>query len=78
MIGLERLQVLHVNDSKRNLGSRVDRHEHIGKGYIGLEGFRLLLNDARFRQHPMLLETPKGPDMQEDVENLATLRSLMT
>lgn len=78
VIGLERLQVLHVNDSKRDLGSRVDRHEHIGKGYVGLEGFRLLLNDARFRQHPMLLETPKGPDMQEDMENLATLRSLMT
>jgi deoxyribonuclease-4 len=77
IIGLERLKVFHVNDSKRDLGSRVDRHEHIGKGYIGLEGFRLLVNDARFRWHPMLLETPKGPDMQEDVENLETLRSLM-
>jgi deoxyribonuclease-4 len=77
VIGLERLQVFHANDSKRDLGSRVDRHEHIGKGYIGLEGFRLLLNDARFRQHPMILETPRSPDLQEDVENLATLRSLM-
>ena len=78
IIGLERLQVFHANDSKRDLGSRVDRHEHIGQGYIGLEGFWMLLNDARFRQRPMLLETPKGPDMQKDVENLATLRSLMT
>jgi len=77
MIGLDRLQVFHLNDSKRDLGSRVDRHEHIGEGYVGLDGFRLLLSDPRFRQHPMLLETPKGPDMQEDVENLATLRSLM-
>ncbi len=77
VIGLERLHVFHVNDSKRDLGSRVDRHEHIGQGYIGLEGFRLLLNDARFRQHPMLLETPKGRDMQADMENLATLRGLM-
>jgi len=78
IIGLERLRVFHANDSKRDLGSRVDRHEQIGKGYVGLEGFRLLMNDARFAQHPMLLETPKGPDMQEDVENLAILRSLMT
>jgi deoxyribonuclease-4 len=78
IVGLERLQVFHANDSKRDLGSRVDRHEHIGKGHIGLEGFRLLLNDPRFRQHPVLLETPKGPDMVKDVENLATLRSLMT
>jgi deoxyribonuclease-4 len=76
VIGLERLKVFHVNDSKRDLGSRVDRHEHIGQGCVGLEGFRLLLNDTRFRRHPMLLETPKGPDIQEDVENLAVLRSL--
>ena len=78
IVGLERLQVFHVNDSKHDLGSRVDRHEHIGQGYVGLEGFRLLLNDDLFRQHPMLLETPKGPDWQKDVENLAVLRSLMT
>ena len=77
IIGLERLKVFHANDSKRDLGSRVDRHEHIGQGYIGLDGFRQLLNDARFRQRPMLLETPKGPDRQKDVENLATLRSLI-
>lgn len=77
IVGLECLQVFHVNDSKRDLNSRVDRHEHIGQGHIGLEGFRLLLNDPRFGRHPMLLETPKGPDMQKDVENLAILRSLI-
>lgn len=77
MIGLERLEVFHVNDSKHDLGSRVDRHEHIGRGYIGLEGFRLLMNDARFYRHPLLLETPKSQDMHEDVENMATLRSLI-
>jgi len=76
-IGLERLKVFHANDSKRELGSRVDRHEHIGRGHIGLQGFRLLVNDARFRHHPMLLETPKSPDMHEDMENMATLRSLI-
>ena len=76
-IGLNRLKFFHLNDSKRELGARVDRHEHIGKGKIGLEGFRLLLNDARFRNHPMVLETPKGKDMKEDVENLAVLHSLL-
>jgi deoxyribonuclease-4 len=76
-IGLERLKFFHLNDSKREFGSRVDRHEHIGKGKIGLEGFRLLLNDARFQDHPMVLETPKGKDLKEDRENLAVLRSLL-
>jgi len=59
------------------LGSRVDRHEHIGQGCIGLEGFRNLLNDSRFVNHAMTLETPKGADLQEDIENLATLRKLI-
>jgi deoxyribonuclease-4 len=76
-IGLSRLKFFHINDSKRELGSRVDRHEHIGKGHIGLEGFRLLLNDPRFARHPMVLETPKGKDMKEDVENLGVLGSLL-
>lgn len=75
-LGLHRLRVFHLNDSKRDLGSRVDRHEHIGKGFIGLEAFRFLLNDPRFADRPMILETPKGPDMAEDVENLRVLRSL--
>ncbi len=77
ILGLGRLRVFHLNDSKRDLGSRVDRHEHIGKGFLGLEPFRLLLNDPRFADRPMILETPKGPDMAEDVENLRVLRSLM-
>ncbi|NLE77673.1 MAG: deoxyribonuclease IV [Chloroflexi bacterium] len=76
-LGLDRLQVFHFNDCKRALGSRVDRHEHIGRGELGLEPFRRLLNDPRFRDRPGILETPKGPEMDEDRENLATLRSLV-
>jgi deoxyribonuclease IV len=75
-IGLDRLAAFHLNDSKKPLGSRVDRHEHIGKGHLGLEPFRRLLNDPRFAGLPMCLETPKGPDLKEDVENLTTLREL--
>ncbi len=59
VVGLERIRAFHLNDSKKPCGSRVDRHEHIGKGCLGLEPFRMLLNDPRFAQHPMLLETPK-------------------
>ncbi|MEW6448722.1 MAG: deoxyribonuclease IV [Bacillota bacterium] len=77
IIGIDRLKAVHLNDSRGGLGSRVDRHEHIGKGKLGLEAFRLLLNDPRFRKLPMVLETPKGPDMREDVENLAVLRGLL-
>lgn len=76
-IGIDRIRFFHINDSKKELGSRVDRHEHIGKGHIGLNGFRNLLNDARFRCHPMTLETPKGSDLAEDRENLAVLRELI-
>ena len=78
IIGLDRLKFFHINDSKRELGAQVDRHEHIGKGKIGLQGFRLLLNDRRFQNHPMVLETPKEKDLKEDIENLKLLRSLMT
>jgi len=77
IIGLDRLRAIHLNDSKRDLGTRVDRHEQIGQGFVGLEAFRLLVNDSQLRRIPMLLETPKGPDMHEDVENLALLRSLI-
>ncbi|MGD8372129.1 MAG: deoxyribonuclease IV [Syntrophobacterales bacterium] len=77
IIGLHRLKFFHINDSKQPLGSRVDRHEHIGKGKIGLEGFRLLLNDGKFQRHPMVLETPKGKDLKEDKKNLKVLRSLI-
>ena len=76
-IGIDRLAAFHLNDSKKEFNSRVDRHEHIGKGQIGVEAFRLLLNDKRFWGLPMCLETPKGPDLKEDQENLALLRSLI-
>jgi deoxyribonuclease-4 len=75
-VGLDRVVAFHLNDSVKPFHSRVDRHEHIGKGHIGLDAFRRLLNDARFAGIPMCLETPKGPDLKEDLENLATLRSL--
>jgi len=74
-IGLKKLRAFHVNDSLKSLGSRVDRHAHIGQGHIGLEAFRLLVNDPRFRNHPMILETPKDSDM--DRVNLAALRGLV-
>ena len=77
IVGLERLLALHLNDSKGDLGSRKDRHEHIGKGYIGLEGFRHVLNDPRLANLPGLLETPKSDDLHEDRENLVVLRSLV-
>ena len=76
-VGLARVHFVHLNDSKKGLGSRVDRHDHIGRGEIGEEGFRLLLNDPRFARHPMTLETPKGDDLAEDRENLARLRGLL-
>lgn len=76
IIGLKRLVAIHTNDSKKPLGSRVDRHEHIGKGAIGKEGFRLLMQDERLRHIPKILETPKGEDLKEDKINLALLRKL--
>jgi deoxyribonuclease-4 len=84
LVGFGRLRAFHVNDSKKPLGSRVDRHEHIGKGFLGFETFRRLVNDRRFRNLPMLLETEKaagkasGPIAIDplDVQNLKTLRSL--
>lgn len=79
VVGLDRVKAIHVNDSKTPLGSRVDRHEHIGRGMLGLEPFRHLLNDPRFSNTPMYLETAKeqgnGEDM--DVVNLRTLRGLV-
>jgi deoxyribonuclease IV len=85
LIGFDRLRVFHMNDSKRPLASRVDRHEHIGQGCLGLEPFRRLVNDRRFRGLPMLLETPKegtrSPTRIDvdrlDARNLATLRGLV-
>ncbi len=76
VVGLERLAALHLNDSKTARGSRVDRHEHIGKGQIGLPAFRYLMRSTRLRKIPKVLETPKGKELLEDVANLATLREL--
>ena len=78
LIGLSRLKLFHVNDSKKPLGSRVDRHEHLGQGFLGLEPFRLLVNDPRFAKLPMILETPKtnSAGEQMDPTNLRVLREL--
>lgn len=76
IVGLQHLVALHLNDSKAARGSRVDRHEHIGKGQIGLAAFRVIMRDRRFRKIPKVLETPKGKELREDVENMATLRGL--
>jgi deoxyribonuclease-4 len=77
VIGLDRLKVLHVNDSRKDLGSRVDRHEHIGKGFIGEQPFGFFLNDRRLKKLPFLLETPKGDGGEMDRINLAILRKLI-
>ena len=66
LVGIETIRFFHLNDSKQPLASRVDRHEHIGQGAIGLTGFASLLNDSRFADHPMIIETEKGDDLQED------------
>jgi deoxyribonuclease IV len=76
-IGLDNLLAFHLNDSQGDLGSKKDRHEHIGKGKLGLEAFRLIMNDARFANLPLVLETPKDPDLKQDIENLKLLRSLV-
>ena len=86
IVGIERIRAFHLNDSKKPCGSRVDRHEHIGKGCLGLEPFRMLLNDPRFAEHPMLLETPKLETAESkrksdqdpwDARNLRALRKLI-
>ncbi|MBI4380725.1 MAG: deoxyribonuclease IV [candidate division NC10 bacterium] len=77
VVGIPHLKVIHLNDSKKALGCRVDRHEHIGKGTIGLEAFRCLLSDPRLKGTPMILETPKDDDfVLADRRNLDTLRRL--
>lgn len=80
VIGLEKLVAIHVNDSKKGLNSRVDRHEHIGKGAIGLEAFELLFNDRRFFDVPKILETPKATEapFTEDIMNMKTIYSLLS
>ncbi len=76
-VGLDKLYLIHLNDSKHGLGSKKDRHEHIGKGEIGLEGFRILMNDKIIFNVPKVLETPKGKDLLEDRQNMDTLLSLI-
>ncbi len=77
VIGLKHLKAFHLNDSKKEHGSRVDRHEQIGEGYVGLEAFRYLVNRKDFEKIPMLLETPKDKEYTEDIKNLKLLRSLI-
>jgi len=77
LVGLEQILAFHLNDSKTELGSRVDRHAGIGQGQIGREPFGHIVNDARFLITPACIETPKSDDLHEDVENLAILRSLV-
>src|SRR5215510_5282165 len=77
VIGRNRLVAIHLNDSKTGLGSRVDRHEHIGKGQIGLAPFVEIMQSAEFRRIPKVLETPKKEDLKEDVENMELLRGLL-
>lgn len=76
VIGLKYLFAFHLNDSEKELGSRIDRHTHIGQGKIGKEAFGFFVNDKRFTEIPGILETPKGEDLKEDIMNLATLNSL--
>ena len=76
MIGLKRLHLLHLNDSKTPLGSRKDRHWHIGEGYIGLEGFRYLINHPLLKHLPGIMETPRK-DTVEDLKNMKVIRSLV-
>lgn len=76
-IGLRYLLAFHLNDSEKELGSRIDRHTHIGQGMIGKEPFGFFVNDDRFKDYPGILETPKGKDMKNDIMNLKTLKNLI-
>ncbi len=76
-VGLRRVKAFHLNDSKGGLGSHLDRHENIGEGQLGLDAFRWLLNDPRWRDLPGVIETEKSPDLHEDVENLRRLRNVI-
>ncbi len=77
VIGLDRLMIIHMNDSKSELGSRIDRHQHIGKGFIGLKAFELIMNDEKLNKVPKIIETPKGKSLKEDIININLLRSLI-
>jgi deoxyribonuclease-4 len=77
IVGLDSLVCIHMNDSKKGLGSRVDRHEHIGKGFIGRGCFSLIMNDKRFGNIAKIIETPKGKEMREDRINLKCLQKMI-
>ncbi|MBJ6802363.1 deoxyribonuclease IV [Geomonas propionica] len=77
LIGIDKLLAFHLNDSKKGLGCKVDRHEHIGAGTLGLEPFRFILNDPHFALVPKVIETPKGDEDEMDAVNLKLLRSLI-
>ena len=77
IVGRSRIKIFHINDSKRKLGSKVDRHEHIGQGEIGPGGVANIVNDPTMETVPMILETPKDDDLQEDIDNLRMLRSMV-
>ncbi|MFH1362228.1 MAG: deoxyribonuclease IV [bacterium] len=77
VIGIDKLLAFHFNDCKEDLGSKKDRHEHIGQGKIGKEGFRIILNDPRFKDVPMVLETPNDQENKLNLMNIKTLRSLI-
>ncbi len=77
IIGIEKIKVFHLNDSKRELNSRVDRHYHIGKGYIGKVAFHYIMQNPAFKNIPKIIETPKGSDDKFDISNLTTLRKLV-
>ena len=77
IIGIDLLQCFHINDSKKGLNCRVDRHEHIGRGAMGLNGFRFIMKDPRFVKIPKILETPKGDNDEMDGVNLKVLRDLV-
>ena len=77
IVGIDTIKAFHLNDSKMDFSSKRDRHEHIGQGKIGVDAFRFLMNDARFKEIPMLLETPKEDGLEADKKNLALLKSLL-
>jgi deoxyribonuclease-4 len=77
ILGMNFVTAIHVNDSAKPFASRIDRHEHIGKGQIGITAFRMLMNDPRFDRIPKILETEKDEQMTEDVENMSVLASLI-
>ena len=74
IIGMKYLKVLHLNDSMKDLGSRVDRHTHLGEGKIGADAFKFIMQDSRLAKIPKLLETPKDDEYEDDKRNLALLR----